>query len=93
MNKIKQQNVSKVNIQPPESRQWEVFGKKKQWTSDDRESLNDTLQKDAHISYGIASATANVLLSRREDLSLENIKTTPMWRRSIIQRLVFCEYF
>ena len=30
---------------------------------------------------------------RRKDLSLENIKTTPMWRRSILQRLVFCECF
>ena len=36
-------------------------------------------KKDGHISYGIASTTANVLLSRRKDLSLKNIETTPMW--------------
>ena len=35
-------------------------------------------KKGGHISYGIASTTANVLLSRREDLFLKNIKTTPM---------------
>ena len=46
-------------------------------------------KKDGHISYGIASTTANVLLSRRKDLSLKNIKTTPMWGRSILQRLGF----
>ena len=42
-----------------------------------------------NVSYGIASTTANVLLSRSEDLSLKNIKTTPMWGSSIIQRLGF----
>ena len=31
----------------------------------------------------------HVLLSRSEDLSLKNIKTTPMWGRSILQKLVF----
>ena len=46
-------------------------------------------QKGGHISYGIASTTANVLLSRSEDLSLKNIKTTLMWGRSILQRLGF----
>ena len=46
-------------------------------------------KKGGHISYGIASTTANVLLSRSEDLSLKNIKTTPMWGRSILQRLGF----
>ena len=40
-----------------------------------------------HICYRIASTTANVLLSRSEDLSLKNIKTTPMWGYSILQRL------
>ena len=45
--------------------------------------------KGGHISYGIVSTTANVLLSRSEDLSLENIETTPMWGRSILQRLEF----
>ena len=29
------------------------------------------------------------LLSRSEDLSLKNIKTTPTWGRSILQRLGF----
>ena len=36
-----------------------------------------------------ASTTANLLLSRSADLSLKNIKTTPMWGRSILQRLEF----
>ena len=45
--------------------------------------------KGGHISYGIASTTANVSLSRNEDLPLKNIKTTPMWGRSILQRLGF----
>ena len=44
-------------------------------------------KKCGHISYGIASATGNVLLSRSDDLSLKNIKTAPMWGRSILQRL------
>ena len=43
-------------------------------------------RKGGHISYGIASTTANVLLCTNEDLS---IKATPMWRRSIFQRLGF----
>ena len=43
-------------------------------------------KKGGHISYGIASTTANVLLCTNEDLS---IKATPMWRRSIFQRLGF----
>ena len=43
-------------------------------------------KKGGHISYGIASTTANVLLCSNEDLS---IKATPMWRRSIFQRLGF----
>ena len=43
-------------------------------------------RKGGHISYGIASTTANVLLCSNEDLS---IKATPMWRRSIFQRLGF----
>ena len=47
------------------------------------------LKKGGHISYGIASTTANVLFSRSEDLSLKNVKTTPMWGRSILQRLGF----
>ena len=46
-------------------------------------------KKGGHISYEIASTTANVLLKRSEDLSLKNIKTTPMWGRSILQRLGF----
>ena len=45
--------------------------------------------KGGHISYGIASTTANVLLSRSEDLPPKNIKKTPMWERSILQRLGF----
>ena len=32
-------------------------------------------KKGGHISYGVASTTANVLLSRSEDLSLKNIYT------------------
>ena len=44
-------------------------------------------KKGGHISYGIASTTANVLLCTSEDLSIKNIKTTPLWRRSIFQRL------
>ena len=43
-------------------------------------------KKGGHIGYGIASTTANVLLCTNEDLS---IKATPMWRRSIFQRLGF----
>ena len=43
-------------------------------------------KKGGHIGYGIASTTANVLLCANEDLS---IKATPMWRRSIFQRLGF----
>ena len=46
-------------------------------------------KKGGHISYGIASTTANVLLCTSEDLSIKNIKATPMWRRSIFQRLGF----
>ena len=46
-------------------------------------------KKGGHISYGIASTTANALLSRSEDLSLKNIKAIPMWGRSILQRLGF----
>ena len=42
-----------------------------------RKFLMALFKKDGHISYGIASTTANVLLSR-SDLSLKNIKTTPM---------------
>ena len=42
-----------------------------------------------HISYGIVSTTTNVLLSRSEDLLLKNIKTIPMWGRSIFQSLNF----
>ena len=44
-------------------------------------------KKCRHIRDGIASTTANVLLSRSKDLSLKTIKTTPMWGRSILQRL------
>ena len=54
-----------------------------------RKFLIALFKKGGHISYGITSTTANVLLSRSEDLSLKNIKTTPMWRRSILQRLGF----
>ena len=55
--------------------------------------LTALFKKDGDISNGISSTTANVLLSRRDDLSLENIKTTPMCRGSIVQRLVFCKCF
>ena len=54
-----------------------------------RKFLMTLFKKGEHISHGIASTTANVLLSRREDLCLKNIKTTPMWGRSIFQRLGF----
>ena len=54
-----------------------------------RKFLLALFTKGGHISYGIASATTNVLLSRSEDLSLKNIRTTPMWGRSILQRLGF----
>ena len=54
-----------------------------------RKSLIALLKKGVHISYGITSTTANVLLGKSEDLSLKNIKTTPMWGRSILQRLGF----
>ena len=47
------------------------------------------LKKGGYISYGVASVTANVLLSRREDLSFKTIKATPIWGRSILQRLGF----
>ena len=46
-------------------------------------------RKGGYISYGIASTTANVLLSRSEDLFLKSIKTTPVWGCSILQRLGF----
>ena len=52
-----------------------------------RRFLMTLFKKGGHISYGTASTTANVLLSRSEDLSLKNIKTTPMWGRGILQRL------
>ena len=51
--------------------------------------LKALFKKGGNISYGIVSTTANVLLSRSEDLSLKNIKTTPMWGRSIVQRVGF----
>ena len=54
-----------------------------------RKFLMALFKKGGHISYEIASTTANVLLSRSEDLSLKNIKTTAMWGRSILQRLGF----
>ena len=54
-----------------------------------RKFLTALFKKGGHISYGIASTTANVLLSRSKDLSLKNIKTTPRWGRSILQRLGF----
>ena len=54
-----------------------------------RKFLMALFKKGGHISYGIASTTTNVLLSRSENLSLKNIKTTPMWGRSILQRLGF----
>ena len=44
-------------------------------------------KKGGRISYGTASTTANVLLSRSENLSLKNIATTSMWGRSILQNL------
>ena len=53
-----------------------------------RKFLMAFFKRGGHISYGIPSTTANVLLSRSEDLFL-NIKTTPMWGRSILQRLGF----
>ena len=42
-----------------------------------------------HIFNLIQSRTlaADVLLCTSEDLSIKNIKTTPLWRRSIFQRL------
>ena len=46
-------------------------------------------KKGGHIRYGIASTTADVLLSRSEDLFLKNIKTTLMWGHGIVQRLGF----
>ena len=52
-----------------------------------RKFLMTLFKKGRHISYGIASTAANVLLSRSKDLSLKTIKTTPMWGLSIFQRL------
>ena len=49
-----------------------------------RKFLMALFKKGGHISYEIASTTANVLLSRSEDLSLKNIKTRAMWGRSIL---------
>lgn len=40
--------------------------------------LMAVFKKGRHKSYGIASTTANVLLSRIEDLTLKSIQTTPM---------------
>ena len=54
-----------------------------------RKFLMALFRKGGHISYGTASTNANVLLSRSEDLSLKNIKTTPIWGRSILQKLGF----
>ena len=54
-----------------------------------RRFLMGLFKKGGRISCGIASTNANVLLSRSEDLSLKNIKTTPMWGSSIPQRLGF----
>ena len=45
-------------------------------------------KKGGH-SCGIASSTVIFLLSRNEDLSLKNIKTTPKWDVVILQRLGF----
>ena len=54
-----------------------------------RKFLMALFKKGGYISYGIGSTTANVLLSRSKDLSLKKIKTTPVWERSILQRLGF----
>ena len=40
--------------------------------------LMAVFKKGRHKSYGIASTTVNVLLSRIEDLTLKSIQTTPM---------------
>ena len=120
MDQIKQQDISKVNIEPSGSRQWEVFWKKCNEQVRIEKTLNQPsaelitnltrgrslmvgpvidekvrkflvalFRKGRDISYRIASTTANVLLSRNEDLSIKNIKTIPMWGRSILQRLGF----
>ena len=39
-----------------------------------REFLMALFKKGGHISYGIASTTANVLLGRSEDLSLKTLR-------------------
>ena len=39
-----------------------------------RKFLIALFKTGGHISYGIASATGNVLLNRREDASLKNIE-------------------
>ena len=51
--------------------------------------FNGTLQKRWNYQLQIALTTVNVLFSRSEDLSLKNIKTTLMWRCSILQSLGF----
>ena len=43
-----------------------------------RKFLMALFKTGGHISYGNASTTANVLLSRSEVFSLKTIKTTPM---------------
>ena len=44
-----------------------------------RKFLMAPFKKGGHISYRILSTTANVLLSRSEDLSPKNINGTPIW--------------
>ena len=43
-----------------------------------RKFLMALFKKGGHISYRLASTTANVLFSINKDLTLKNIKTTPI---------------
>ena len=81
MHQIKQQDVSKVNIKPSGSRQWEIL-----WKNTINKFLMALFKIGGHISYGITSTMANVLLSRSEDLVLKIVKATPIWGPSILQR-------
>ena len=45
--------------------------------------------KEGHVSRAIAKMTAQVLLSRSDNLSLKNVVVTDIWGKSILRRLGF----
>ena len=101
MDQIKQQDNSKVNIQPSGSRNNELVRIEKTLNQPPDERITNLtrgrplmvvsiidekvrkflmalFKKGGHISYRLASTTANVLFSINKDLTLKNIKTTPI---------------